>query len=770
MGIELPAELVDAAAAAGVAWPEADEDKLRESAAAWRDAGTRITTLTADADSAARTALNAIDGDTAAAANTHWSRFVQPDTGHLTAAAGGCTAAADRLDHAAEQVGAAKVEIVRNLVALAKNTDAAGQAAAAGHPNALLGLDTAIRGTAVNVTNIKDTLVSAVQPGAGVDVSAVRPVVAANPGDFLGGLLPGGLPHGTASPAVPVDALPGAGDSRGGPLNLIANTVHGVADTATGTVHGVADTVAGDGPRGNLLTNTVQAATGAVQDITDTATGAGHVVRDSVHQVVGGEPAQVAEGNAGTGPIRLPLDAIADLPTPPTGIPAGYSPAPQDAVQAASAAVLDAPAPTQAPAQGGVPVPAQPAAPGAAPSAPAPGAVPPGVPAAAAAAVPGHRPQAGSPAANRPTFGDAAAQPPAEQRGKPAAATSSASGGPPSSARAATPPTPDALANPNPNPDEADDPPTNPALPRPDGPDASLNPALPQPGPDRAINPAFPQPGSPVDPVIGLVLPLGVPAGPQAYGVPHHLPAPAGPAPQSGGQSLPADPPRPAARERDTVMALFLVHMFPIGHLPVAACAPTRQLPQPPPELDYAAGLRFAPDDHPQSWLINATARTEQTEPVHPGTGSALAEGHDPLGGQHERDWDRRFLVRPADPDTQLPTEYAWPPGELYPEGGTAPGEPEVLRTDVVLDRFGTADGRVFAADGTRFAARSLPPAHLDAGYHRYRVLRPLPVWRALSAPWFAQPGGGERYRTTQSAADLVALGYLTEITPGADQ
>ena len=67
----------------------------------------------------------------------------------------------------------------------------------------------------------------------------------------------------------------------------------------------------------------------------------------------------------------------------------------------------------------------------------------------------------------------------------------------------------------------------------------------------------------------------------------------------------------------------------------------------------------------------------------------------------------------------------------------------------------------------TLFAQRSLPPEALAAGYHRYLVLRPVPVWRTVSAPWFGQPGGGERYRTTYSAIELVALGYLAEQAGG---
>src|SRR5689334_12915940 len=151
MGIQLPPELADVAARTGVRWPEADEDKLRQSAQAWRDAGTKLGTLTTDADHTARPALGAVHGHTGDAARRHWAAFVHPDHGHLTRATRGCHAAADRLDHAATQVSAAKLEIVRNLTTLAKNKDAASTAAAAGHPHALLGLDTATQATTANL-------------------------------------------------------------------------------------------------------------------------------------------------------------------------------------------------------------------------------------------------------------------------------------------------------------------------------------------------------------------------------------------------------------------------------------------------------------------------------------------------------------------------------------------------------------------------------------------------------------------------------------------
>ncbi|OLF04244.1 hypothetical protein BLA60_41660 [Actinophytocola xinjiangensis] len=236
-----------------------------------------------------------------------------------------------------------------------------------------------------------------------------------------------------------------------------------------------------------------------------------------------------------------------------------------------------------------------------------------------------------------------------------------------------------------------------------------------------------------------------------------------------------ASPGQPVYRERDEALALFWVHMFPIGHMPVAADRPARQVPPPPAELDRAAGLRFEPGDHPRSALVDGRDRrpgapvTQTGEPRSRAEVTDLTEGYDPLGGMNERDWDRRYQVRfgriTAEGIRPDGLEFAWPPGELYPEGGSDHGEPEILDEGSEIDRFGPPDGRVFAEAGTAFGQRSLPPAHLDLGYRRYRVCRPLPVWRAVSAAWFAQSGGGVRYRTTHSVLELVALGYLADIT-----
>jgi hypothetical protein len=291
-------------------------------------------------------------------------------------------------------------------------------------------------------------------------------------------------------------------------------------------------------------------------------------------------------------------------------------------------------------------------------------------------------------------------------------------------------------------------------------------------------------------PVSGGAGPAPVAAGPPAAGV-----APVSDAPKERGRMTTAVPPAQSppthsmaaaapVRDEHQAVALFWVHMFPIGHMPVVSDRPARQLPPPPAELDYAPGMRFEPGDHPEHHRVDHEPRRTELRagvpPLEPSPGLpaddpqvvALTEGHDPLGGQHERDWDRRFLVRlgsvTAEGISDEGREYAWPPGEWYPEGGTAPGEPEMLPEGAEIDRFGSPAGRVFSLDTTLFAQRSLPPEALSAGYHRYRVLRPIPVWRTVSAPWFGQPGGGERYRTTYSAMELVALGYLAE-QPGGE-
>ncbi|WP_020668134.1 TNT domain-containing protein [Amycolatopsis nigrescens] len=704
MGIDLPQELADVAAKAGLSWPEADEDAMRAQATAWREARERLLGLTGDADAGASTAVSAMSGPAGEAAGRLWSGFADPDDGQLSTAARGAGEAADRLEHAAEQVGTAKVEMVRQLVDVAKNADAADAAASAGHPSALLGLDSALRGAGANLTAVTDGLAGAVGPAAGAPVAAVTELVNPNPGAHTAQGQSGLLSAVTGLPAEVVSTV----DNVAAPVAKAAEPVLSTVDNATGPVVRAAEPVL------STVDDVARPVVRAAEPVMSTVDEVVERVPDRLGDASPGHFTEAPPGHLGdtgtalrptwdegTGPIRLGgppvpaqyggfLDAggFDDVPTPSAGLPLGPP--------------------------GGVPTPAHgttsasgftDAAFSAPPSA-APAGVPPlqGVPA------------GGAPAMGAPPFGG----PPAGYGPPPVAGS----------------------------------------------PMAPMAPMAPQ-APAAPVAP--PVPG--VQAGYGSAAPArqtGVRWGPEqppAYPGPRADPAPPRPAP------APAPPPAQAGtprQERESLVALFLVHMFPIGHLPVAADRPQRQLPAPSAEVDYVVGLRFEPHDHPESARLDsaeALARVRDgwsrlaTPPAEPP--AELIEGHDPLGGLHERDWDRRYLggVRASVP------EYAWPPGELYPEGGYEAGVAEMLAEGTLLDRFGDVRGRVFAPAGTPFAQRSLPPSHREAGYRKYRVLREVPMWRAISAAWFGQPGGGVRYRAVYTADELVSMGYLADVT-----
>jgi hypothetical protein len=699
MGIELPAELADVAAKAGVQWPQADEEAMRSSAQAWRQAGTTIDAVAKDADGSANKALAAVTGDTGTAAQQHWHTFVAPDTGHLTSTAKGCLDAADRLDHAADQVGAAKVRIVKHLVTLAKHTDAADAAAAAGHPAALAGLHATVHQTASSVAQVNHSLTTSIRLDHTPAPQAVPAQVTNAAGthdplgthDLLGaqGPLGGHGPVdvvGTVAPVVGGSGHPGhivdvggLGADHTGPIALdqIGPASH------PGSVGGVGQL----GPVGQLDPVGHPGEVGGVEQL------------DPIGQLgSAGHPGSV--GGAGQ------LDPVGQ-PDPSGQLGAvGVAPVDVGAVGA---------------------MPASPVLPGH--HAGSPGAF-------------DHDPHGGEPTPPMGVTVQSAAPAPVA----PSVDLGQSANVPQPVAHQPMPPAPTSFSAPTPSfgtPVVAAPPPlAPPPAPAPRG------------GNDLIGAVDVQRPG----PAVSRQGPRSA-AVPPAAANPNVLP------------DVTVRPTRPDARRE--AVALFLVYLFPIGQLPRASTRPDRQLPPPARETDFAAGLRFEPHDHPDSALIDPEigTGTTGTTGAHPGFAAedpevlAMTYGYDPLGGEPERDWDRRFLVRPADREGRRAAEYAWPPGELFPEGGCAAGEPVVLAEGTVVDRFGTPEGRVFGEDGTPFARRSLPPDHLAAGYHRYRVTRALPMWRTLSAPWFGQPGGGVRYRAVHPAADLVAMGHLTEIT-----
>ncbi|MFJ6675329.1 glycohydrolase toxin TNT-related protein [Actinosynnema sp. NPDC091369] len=879
MGIELPAELADVAAKAGVSWPQADEDKLRASAAAWREAGAKLSTLAGESDGSAGKALAAMTGSTGDAARGHWNRFTAPD-GTLNAVLRGCHAAADRLDHAAEQVGAAKVELVRELVNLAKNNDAAQQAANAGHPTALLGLDTAVRGAAANVAHLTHTLTSAVRLDSGVLVGGHQPPVDANPGVHapgdaghgsghgqpqggavpggqggggqggapLGGLLPGLvdtlLPGGSES-TVPAPAGAGSGPAPGGPapggagatagtspapglvgglLGAVTDTVGAVAEPVLDVVEKVAPPVAAVvEPVLDKTGETVQHLGGVVDDtVGRTVQGAADVAHGVAETAAPGH--DNAPGRSGAAPGQGHAPGLGNLVENVVNPVVGAANPVVDAVtrtegtvHQSSAAVLDRPLLPPAEAPHATAQPATPAANQAGPQGPSfggpsvGGGAPAAAPAAAAAAV------AQGPAANATT------QAPGQQAGAQAApkaearAAQATQPGQPQSGQTQSGQTQSGQSsgqgqgqsgqgqNQGQGAQGKGE-----AAPKADGQakaDAQVKTDAQPKGEVQAkgevedlrqeVKDALDAVGQQVKEGDLAFAIVPIPVGGRDAIAP---PLPAGSASAvlpAEPDDTPAGPPVRAAQTAEPTTeaaAVFLLHMFPGGTLPPPSAKPARQLPPPSEDETFAAGLRFEPQGHPDGDLVDASAqygldlravsqdalrsRLSGAEPAAPTStdpvpavnrprpallpGAApdpvLLDGYDPLAGMHERDWDRRFLVR-ADPP-----EYAWPPGELFPEGGYEAGRPGVLAVGVELDRFGGPEGRVLSQLGTPFAERSLPPALVDAGYHRYRVTKVLPVWFTLSAEWFGQPGGGARFRATYPVADLVALGYLEEM------
>lgn len=220
-------------------------------------------------------------------------------------------------------------------------------------------------------------------------------------------------------------------------------------------------------------------------------------------------------------------------------------------------------------------------------------------------------------------------------------------------------------------------------------------------------------------------------------------------------------------------MVAFVLHQFPLGHMPVSSGQPSEQ-------WSGAGGVTeseptgFPSGDHPSSRLAERAMFARGDDRIA-GTGrepestarsipEELLAGYDPLGkdpGLSEYEWELRYGSR-GTADTG--GHYDWPARHGYPDNGVEDGEPVVLESGTVLDRLGEEYGRVLVPAGTSFAARALPPEFRLRSYRRYRVARALPVWRGLSVSWFEQPGGGVRYRATHPVVELVASGALLEL------
>ncbi|EME71660.1 hypothetical protein H261_01971 [Paramagnetospirillum caucaseum] len=98
-----------------------------------------------------------------------------------------------------------------------------------------------------------------------------------------------------------------------------------------------------------------------------------------------------------------------------------------------------------------------------------------------------------------------------------------------------------------------------------------------------------------------------------------------------------------------------------------------------------------------------------------------------------------------------------WPVHEWSTEISTT----VVLPPGMVIDRFGCETGTRFNPQGTAFSTRALPYDCVSAAYFSYRVVKPLVAWSGRTPAWFDQKGGALQFRTTATAAQLLAEGAI---------
>ncbi|BBZ61991.1 glycohydrolase toxin TNT-related protein [Mycolicibacterium monacense] len=197
---------------------------------------------------------------------------------------------------------------------------------------------------------------------------------------------------------------------------------------------------------------------------------------------------------------------------------------------------------------------------------------------------------------------------------------------------------------------------------------------------------------------------------------------------------------------------------------------------------DYDSHGNTVPTDqltHPQAGLLNqdlledaASNSTRVSDALSPGASSSHPEvqklvptNYDPLGGLDEDVWKREYWPS-GNRDAHGNPDLVWPDAQAHPQGFSTPEArtPTVLSPGETFDRFGPGFGQFGSPVGTAFPERALPPHSLEAGYHRYEVVRPVPIWQGSIAPAMGQPGGGVQYYFTQPIVDLVNAGYLREV------
>ncbi|OLR90975.1 TNT domain-containing protein [Actinokineospora bangkokensis] len=188
---------------------------------------------------------------------------------------------------------------------------------------------------------------------------------------------------------------------------------------------------------------------------------------------------------------------------------------------------------------------------------------------------------------------------------------------------------------------------------------------------------------------------------------------------------------------------------------------PTRQLQHPDAHLIDQDLITEAKANPNRDAIINQPGAPAD----HPSVRELVPDTYDPNAGLGEAGWREQYW-HDGEYGQYGNRLLTWPDGQAHPEGFHSPESrtPTTLPTGTTIDRFGSPRGDFVSPADTPYPQRGLPPDNLQAGYHQYEVVRPIPVWEGPIAPAMGQPGGGTQYVLPHSVVDLVNAGYLREI------
>ena len=148
----------------------------------------------------------------------------------------------------------------------------------------------------------------------------------------------------------------------------------------------------------------------------------------------------------------------------------------------------------------------------------------------------------------------------------------------------------------------------------------------------------------------------------------------------------------------------------------------------------------------------------------HPAVRDIVGDSYDPNAGMGEDGWKKKYWPTGGTDSFGNPV-LEWPKDQPNPQGFASPESrmPSVLQPGLTIDRFGNGFGQFTSPTDTPFPQRGLPPHNLEAGYHQYEVVKPIPVWEGPIAEAMGQSGGGTQYYMPHPVVDLVNAGYLRE-------